>query len=154
MTISRVGGPMLNQNLIRQGVDLSFETDLLYLDVNNMRIGVNTAMPNYDLDVLGDAKISNNLILDTANVNQIFYSGSSKELVTSPNLTFDGTNIVLSGDMSTLTFTQTATSAPSTPDADTITVYVTASGVSPNREVAYKIKNELGEEVIITSILI
>lgn len=154
MTISRVGGPMLNQNLIRQGVDLSFETDLLYLDVNNMRIGINTAIPNYDLDVVGDAKISNNLIVDTANVNQIFYSGTSKELITSPNLTFDGTNIVVMGDMSTLTFTQTATSSPSTPDADTITVYVTASGVSPNREVAYKIKNELGEEVIITSILI
>lgn len=154
MTISRVGGPMLNQNLIRQGVDLSFETDLLYLDVNNMRIGINTAIPNYDLDVVGDAKISNNLILDTANVNQIFYSGTSKELITSPNLTFDGTNVVVLGDMSTLTFTQTATSSPSTPDADTITVYVTASGVSPNREVAYKIKNELGEEVIITSILL
>lgn len=154
MTISRVGGPMLNQNLIRQGVDLSFETDLLYLDVNNMRIGINTDMPNHDLEVNGDVKISNDLIVDSASINQIFYSGSSKELVTSPNLTFDGTNVVLAGSLSTLTFTQIATSAPSTPGADTITVYVTASGVSPNREVAYKIKNELGEEIIISSILI
>jgi hypothetical protein len=44
--------------------------------------------------------------------------------------------------------------APGSVESDTVVVYVTASGISPNREVAYKIKNELGNEVIISSILV
>jgi len=46
------------------------------------------------------------------------------------------------------------TTAPGTPSADTVKIYVTASGTSPNREVAWKIKNENGDETIISSVLI
>ena len=59
MAIGRIGGPMLKENLIRQGVDLSFETNLLYLDVNNMRVGVNQAVPTVALEVNGAAKFGN-----------------------------------------------------------------------------------------------
>lgn len=45
-------------------------------------------------------------------------------------------------------------SEPPIPPDDTITVYVTATGTSPNREVTYKIKNELGELITISSILV
>jgi len=48
MAVGRISGPLLKANLLRNGVDLAFETDLLYLDVNNSRIGVNTAAPAYD----------------------------------------------------------------------------------------------------------
>ena len=40
--VGRISGGVLKANLERQGVDLAFETDLLYLDVNNNRIGINT----------------------------------------------------------------------------------------------------------------
>ena len=64
MSIGRISGPLLKQNLIRDGVNLAFETDLLYLDVNNNRIGVRTTAPQYDLDVNGTTR-STNLQVDT-----------------------------------------------------------------------------------------
>lgn len=64
MATGRISGPLLKANLIRDGIDLAFETDLLYLDVNNSRIGVNTSTPGYDLDVNGTTR-STNLQVDT-----------------------------------------------------------------------------------------
>lgn len=64
MAIGRISGPLLKANLIRDGVDLAFETDLLYLDVNNSRIGVNTSSPSTDLHVDGTTR-STNLVVDT-----------------------------------------------------------------------------------------
>jgi len=49
--LGRIGGQVLTDNLLRAGVDLAFETDLLYIDVNNLRIGVKDSTPVYDLDV-------------------------------------------------------------------------------------------------------
>ena len=53
MAVGRISGPLLKANLLRNGVDLAFETDLLYLDVNNSRIGIKTTTPQYELDVNG-----------------------------------------------------------------------------------------------------
>ena len=44
---------MLYANLERNGNDLAFETDLLYIDVNNQRIGINTNSPQHSLDLNG-----------------------------------------------------------------------------------------------------
>jgi hypothetical protein len=52
--LGRISGPMLTENLLRNGVDLSFETDLLYLNVVDNRVGLNVDSPTYDLDVAGD----------------------------------------------------------------------------------------------------
>lgn len=59
MAIGRISGPLLKSNLLRDGVDLAFETDLLKLDVTNRRIGINTAVPQYELDVVGTTRSSN-----------------------------------------------------------------------------------------------
>jgi hypothetical protein len=56
MTIGRISGPLLKANLVRDGVDLAFETDLLYLDVTNARIGIKTASPSTELEVDGTVK--------------------------------------------------------------------------------------------------
>lgn len=63
MAIGRISGPMLVQDLERQGTNLSFDGNLLYLDVANRRIGVNTNTPNVALDVVGSANISSNLYI-------------------------------------------------------------------------------------------
>jgi hypothetical protein len=78
MAIGRISGPLLKNNLLRDGVDLAFETDLLYLKVSpqvqgypsgedgdpnyplgNMGpargIGINTNNPLYDLHIVGTA---------------------------------------------------------------------------------------------------
>jgi hypothetical protein len=82
MAIGRISGPLLKSNLIRDGVDLAFETDLLYLDVNNGRIGVNTASPQYDLDVSGTLHATNLLIDNDVTLSEITFSDNN---ITSSN---------------------------------------------------------------------
>ena len=62
--LGRIGGQVLTDNLLRAGVDLAFETDLLYLDVTNQRIGINKSVPVYDLDVDSEI-VTNNLTVTT-----------------------------------------------------------------------------------------
>ncbi len=47
----------------------------------------------------------------------------------------------------------TAQTPPATPSADDKYVYVKATGTSPNREVVMCVKNEEGEEIILSSII-
>ena len=70
MAVGRISGPLLKSNLIRNGIDLAFETDLLYLDVNNNRIGINTATPQHELDVHGTIR-STNVVLDKLTAGNI-----------------------------------------------------------------------------------
>ena len=53
MAVGRISGPLLKANLERNGIDLAVETDLLYIDVTNNRIGINKNSPGCDLDVNG-----------------------------------------------------------------------------------------------------
>jgi len=76
MSIGRISGPLLKANLLREGVNLAFETDLLYLDVNNMRIGVNTDAPTHDLQVNGTTRTIY-LETDNLNVGDITISGNT-----------------------------------------------------------------------------
>ena len=59
--IGRISGGMLKDNLLRDGVDLSFETDLLYFDVGTSRLGIKTTSPNSELEVLGTTRSTNTL---------------------------------------------------------------------------------------------
>jgi len=74
--LGRISGPLLKANLIRDGVDLAFETDLLYLDVNNSRIGIRTTSPQYDLDVNGTVRSTDLLITNQATIAAITISGN------------------------------------------------------------------------------
>ena len=87
MAIGRVSGPMLQANLLRQGSDLAFETNLLYIDVSNSRIGIGTATPGFSLEVAGDAEIGN-IELDTNTITTTIPVSEGPE-----ELLFDGTNI-------------------------------------------------------------
>ncbi len=96
MAIGRISGPLLKANLIREGVNLAFETDLLYLDVNNSRIGVKTATPTHDLQVNGTTRTTN-LIVDTqTDIAQISISGNT---ISSSNNTI---NFIPSGGSATV----------------------------------------------------
>jgi hypothetical protein len=64
--LGRIGGKLLNANLNRNGVDLTIrngalDEDILYLDVSNLRVGVNTESPAQDLDVNGKILIRDSL---------------------------------------------------------------------------------------------
>ena len=83
--IGKVGGSMLRDNLVRNGVDLTVDTNLTYFDVNNRRVGINTIMPTTDLDVNGNIKASSITadsifianVFGNTNVLQNLYSDNS-----------------------------------------------------------------------------
>jgi len=77
MAIGRITGPLLKANLIREGVDLAFETDLLYLDVINARIGVNNDSPTTDLDVNGTIRATTGRIENELVLGDITFTGNS-----------------------------------------------------------------------------
>jgi hypothetical protein len=66
MAVGRITGPLLASNLLRDGVNLAVETNLLYLDVTTGRIGIKTASPQYDLDVNGTANVGNLIVQNTS----------------------------------------------------------------------------------------
>ena len=77
MAIGRISGPLLKANLLREGVNLAFENDLLYLDVNNNRIGINNATPQYDLDVIGTTRAPALEISTLANIGSVNITGTT-----------------------------------------------------------------------------
>jgi hypothetical protein len=86
MALGRISGPMLKANLERLGVNLAFDTDLLYLDVNASRIGINNTNPQYALDVNG-SYATDVIAADSADINGILIN-SNTITSTAPNLTF------------------------------------------------------------------
>ena len=77
MAVGRISGPLLKSNLIRNGIDLAFETDLLYLDVNNQRIGVKNTAPQYVLDVNGTTKTTNLIVTNRADIGNVNIQGNT-----------------------------------------------------------------------------
>lgn len=71
MAVGRITGPLLAKNLLRDGVDLAFETDLLYLDVKTGRIGIKTANPQHTLDVNGDFRVGNLVVSSTSTATSL-----------------------------------------------------------------------------------
>ena len=64
---------MLENNLLRNGVDLAFDTDLIYLDVDNGRIGINTDTPFRPLLVNGTLS-STNVLVDTGTISDFSFA--------------------------------------------------------------------------------
>ena len=88
MAVGRISGPLLKDNLLRNGVNLSFETNLLYIDVVISRVGVKTATPQYDLDVNGTTR------------STYLYTTTQADLAT-----FTVTGSTISSSSNTITFT-------------------------------------------------
>ena len=77
MAIGRISGSVLKSNLTRNGVDLAFETNLLYLDVTNNRVGIGTSEPSTALHIVGnttitgDLSVSGNIVFEAASINSL-----------------------------------------------------------------------------------
>lgn len=97
--VGRISGPLLNENLLRQGVDLAFETDLLYLKVSPQLqgyppdfddgdpnwpgsntgngLGINTDSFSRDLEISGKTLTSNVIVSgSSAQISNIFLNSS------------------------------------------------------------------------------
>jgi hypothetical protein len=106
MAIGRISGPLLKQNLLREGVNLAFENDLLYLDVSdadpaNHKVGIKTSAPQYTLDVNGTVRAPGFEVADFAEIadvrianNNISTTASTLELGTADNVVFHNTLLI------------------------------------------------------------
>ncbi len=77
MAIGRISGQLLKSNLLRAGENLAFETDLLYLDVVNSRIGIKTATPTNTLQINGHTRTTNLTVDNQLNVGNLSFTGNT-----------------------------------------------------------------------------
>jgi hypothetical protein len=103
--LGRISGPLLDANLNRLGVDLTFrnygaDDDLLYLDVTNNRIGVNKQPANRRVEIDCITHTTNLISTTSADIatvtlaTNIFSTDISSTIIVSPNqsnplVTFD-----------------------------------------------------------------
>ena len=96
MALGRISGPLLKSNLLRNGVDLAFETNLLYLDVTNRRVGINTSTPSNDLHVNGTARAITLNVSGTATLGTISFTNNNITTTSNTlNLSAAGSNPVV-----------------------------------------------------------
>ena len=85
MALGKISGVMLQTNLLRQGVDLQVDSDLVYFDVTHRRLGIGTTSPTQSLDTPGNARIANLSILGntiTSNTGKIGLGSISNVVIT------------------------------------------------------------------------
>jgi len=76
--LGRISGPLLNDILNRDSVDLSFETNLLYLDVSNGKVGINqpSNVPAHDLDIYGYTRTIDLEVTNQATFNNVIFNAN------------------------------------------------------------------------------
>ncbi len=109
MAIGRISGSVLKSNMTRNGVDLAFETNLLYLDVTNSRVGIGTSEPATTFHVNGTIRgsginVNNAYTLPTSDGSagqQLTTDGSGTvtwaDVDGSSNISFSGTTMASDG---------------------------------------------------------
>jgi len=103
LQLGRISGKLLSENLLRHGVDLTFrdklnDPDILILDVNNNRVGINIT-PTVDVDIADKTIVRNNFTStgSTAIVDNIIFNsnGDITSTVGPINLVPTGSNSVI-----------------------------------------------------------
>lgn len=74
--LGRISGPLLSDNLLRNGKNLAFDTDVLFLDVNNKFLGFNTNTPVVAADVFGDIAALEFTVTHQADIAHLIFGGT------------------------------------------------------------------------------
>jgi hypothetical protein len=99
--LGRISGKLLSDNLIRNGVDLTFrngptDLDLMYLDVSSKRIGINKDSPALTLEVVGTGRVTEDVkvVGTSARFGNIIFNtnGTVSSLVGPINITPAGSD--------------------------------------------------------------
>ena len=99
--LGRISGPILTSNLERDpGEDLAFETDLLYLDVTNSRIGLNKNNPTTALNINGYVKTTDLIVNNQAILDNLIFNanGTISTVVGAINISPAGAGAVINLD--------------------------------------------------------
>jgi hypothetical protein len=147
------GAPLYDNALAASDVDGTRKWLYLNIDGSNITIEGNiTLSTTLDEVTTRGNTTTNGVTIGNLTVDNIFLDSNTISTLSNANLVLDpngsGTVILESP------LTQNATSAPSTPNANSMVTYVTASGTTPNREIAWKIKNQSGEEIIVSTLIV
>jgi hypothetical protein len=106
MAIGRISGSVLKSNLTRNGVDLAFETNLLYLDVTNSRVGIGTSEPSTALQVNGTTTTAGLTANGAVNIDGTGTSNMDNVII-GANTAAAITGTTIAGTTATLTNTST-----------------------------------------------
>ena len=120
--VGRISGGVLQDNLVRNGVDLNFknetlDTALLQLKVNTARIGVNTESPASDLEVAGT--IAGDTLLQDTYLTVANFTIQNSEINVAPgNMYLNAANQIQLSSLSTdnikIDFNTVSTITPNT----------------------------------------
>ena len=132
MAVGRISGPLLKDNLLRNGVNLAFETNLLYLDVVNSRVGINTTTPSNDLQVVGTTRTTNLTVNTQAQLASFTISGSTIASTSStinlvPN---NGNGVVYQGTITVGQFSISGSTISATGTNTNINITPTGTGTT------------------------
>jgi hypothetical protein len=97
MAINKISGNILADDLVR-GSNLSVQGNLIYFDVANDRVGILTSTPEDQFNVVGVANLDN-VRIASATANCVLYTDSGLLAKTSSNLSFDGTTLTMTGNL-------------------------------------------------------
>ena len=130
MAVGRISGPLLKDNLLRNGVNLAFETNLLYLDVVNSRVGINTTTPSNDLQVVGTTRSTNLTVNTQAQMASFTISGNT---IASSNSTINlipnnGNGVVYQGTITVGQFSISGSTISATGTNTNINITPTGTG--------------------------
>ena len=106
MAIGRISGSVLKSNLTRNGTDLAFETNLLYLDVTNSRVGIGTSEPTTALQVNGTTTTTGFTANGAINIDGTGTSNMDNVII-GANTAVAITGTTIAGTTATLTNTST-----------------------------------------------
>lgn len=97
--LGRISGPLLADNLKRNGSNLAFDTKVLYLDVVNNRVGFNTSTPVNDLYAPTAIDTTRLIVDNTTDIGNFAINGSTiqhvlSSITISPSQTLNPTIVV------------------------------------------------------------
>ena len=107
MALGRISGPLLNENLTRNGVDLDFrnassDVPLIFFDVNGNRLGVNKDAPATDLDVIGNTIKTTDLQSPSTSTQIANYTFNGSNLnVSTGNILFNAAEAIVASTIET-----------------------------------------------------
>ena len=85
--LGRISGPLLADNVKRNGANLAFDNKVLFLDVVNNRVGFNTATPVTDLYTPNSIQSTDLIVSGIANIGNWLISGNTIQYVLNAPIT-------------------------------------------------------------------
>lgn len=99
--LGRISGQLLKDNLTRNGTDLKFDTDLLYLNVNARYVGINTDTPSKPLFVNDEFQTTNFITTSIDGITSFNLDFVTNSIISQNNLNLVASTYVFADNIRT-----------------------------------------------------